>query len=73
LVTAATCFSFVHPDLGTCKCTPTEDLPMRRKSMITLATFGTGLLAGALLATPARSDVIMDWNAKAVFEFLSRR
>ena len=37
---------------------------MRRKSMITRATFVTALLAG-LLATPARSDVIMDWNAKA--------
>ena len=38
---------------------------MKRISLITLATFVTGLLAGALLATPARSDVIMDWNAKA--------
>jgi hypothetical protein len=38
---------------------------MRPTIAITLATLLTGLFAAAPLATPARSDVIMDWNAKA--------
>ena len=38
---------------------------MRATLSITLATLLAGLFAGAPLATPARSDVIMDWNAKA--------
>ena len=40
-------------------------LPMKSVSRISLAKLLTGSFAVALLATPARGDVIMDWNAKA--------
>jgi hypothetical protein len=38
---------------------------MERTSRIRLATLLTSVFAAALLAAPARGDVIMDWNAKA--------
>ena len=38
---------------------------MKSVSRISLARLLTGSFAVALLATPARGDVIMDWNAKA--------
>jgi hypothetical protein len=38
---------------------------MKPASRIVLAKLLTGAFAVALLTTPARSDVIMDWNAKA--------
>jgi hypothetical protein len=38
---------------------------MKPASRIVLAELLTGVFAVALLTTPARSDVIMDWNAKA--------
>jgi hypothetical protein len=38
---------------------------MKSVSRISLAKLLTGSFAVALLATPARADVIMDWNAKA--------
>ena len=38
---------------------------MTSTSTINLAALLTGLLAASVLATPAHSDVIMDWNAKA--------
>lgn len=38
---------------------------MNSTSRINLAALVTGLFAASVLTTPARSDVIMDWNAKA--------
>jgi hypothetical protein len=38
---------------------------MKPASRLTLSTLLAGAFAAALLAAPARGDVIMDWNAKA--------
>ena len=38
---------------------------MKSALRVSLARLLTGSFAVALLATPARGDVIMDWNAKA--------